>query len=82
VHLCIKEIHHGERRWMIHESEPNRVPLSEAVLDAAVECTFPASDPISVDHAFHAAREREGDADAPRRAGHDERAPWPSSPSA
>jgi hypothetical protein len=32
---------------------------SEALLDAAVESTFPASDPISVDHAFNAARERE-----------------------
>jgi hypothetical protein len=35
------------------------IPRSEALLDAAVECTFPASDPISVDHAFSAARERE-----------------------
>ena len=35
------------------------VPRSEALLDAAVECTFPASDPISIDHAFSAARERE-----------------------
>jgi starvation-inducible DNA-binding protein len=34
---------------------------SEALLDAAVELTFPASDPISIDHAFQAAREREKD---------------------
>lgn len=36
-----------------------RIPDSEALLDAAVECTFPASDPIAVDHAFKAASERE-----------------------
>jgi hypothetical protein len=32
---------------------------SETVLDVAVQCTFPASDPISIDVAFHAARRRE-----------------------
>lgn len=39
----------------------NRKPVlrSEALLDAAVEYTFPASDPISIEHAFGAARERE-----------------------
>jgi hypothetical protein len=31
----------------------------EAVLDAAVLCTFPASDPISIDVAYSAATERE-----------------------
>ena len=36
-----------------------RILDSEALLDAAVECTFPASDPIAVDHAFKAASERE-----------------------
>jgi hypothetical protein len=36
------------------------IPASEALLDAAVEYTFPASDPIAVDHAFKAASEREG----------------------
>lgn len=35
------------------------IPESEALLDAAVEYTFPASDPIAVDHAFRAATERE-----------------------
>ena len=35
------------------------VPPSEALLDEAVEYTFPASDPISIDHAFSVARERE-----------------------
>jgi len=35
------------------------IPRSEALLDAAVEYTFPASDPISVDHAFSTARKRE-----------------------
>ena len=39
--------------------EHKSVPRSEALLDAAVEYTFPASDPISIDHAFHSARERE-----------------------
>jgi len=35
------------------------IPRSEAILDAAVEYTFPASDPISIDHAFSTARKRE-----------------------
>ena len=35
------------------------IPRSEALLDAAVEYTFPASDPISIDHAFRSAAERE-----------------------
>jgi hypothetical protein len=41
--------------------EKRSIARSEALLDAAVEFTFPASDPISVDHAFHAAREEEKD---------------------
>jgi hypothetical protein len=42
-----------------------RIPRSEALLDAAVENTFPASDPISIDHAFGTALRREKrDADA------------------
>ena len=41
--------------------QPKRIPSSEAILDAAVEYTFPASDPISIDYAY-AAREREQDA--------------------
>jgi hypothetical protein len=28
---------------------------SERILDAAIECTFPASDPVSVQHAFKTA---------------------------
>jgi hypothetical protein len=32
---------------------------SERILDAAIECTFPASDPIAVHSAFRAACERE-----------------------
>lgn len=32
---------------------------SEQILDAAIECTFPASDPIAVQSAFGAACERE-----------------------
>lgn len=39
---------------------------SERILDAAIECTFPASDPIAVHNAFEAACERERGAD-PRR---------------
>ena len=40
-------------------TQPGPVLSSEAILDAAVEYTFPASDPISVDSAFQAARARE-----------------------
>ena len=51
-----------------------RIPSSEAILDAAVEYTFPASDPISVDHAFRAAQKREqDDADPPARTGKQEK---------
>ena len=35
------------------------IPSEERVLDAAVEFTFPASDPISVDHSFRAASEQD-----------------------
>jgi hypothetical protein len=34
-------------------------PSTDELLDAAVEYTFPASDPISVDHAFREAKRRE-----------------------
>jgi hypothetical protein len=37
--------------------------LSESILDAAIECSFPASDPIAVQSAFDAACKRERDAD-------------------
>lgn len=40
---------------MVHEASPS----PEEILDAAVEGTFPASDPIAVEDAFHAARERQ-----------------------
>jgi hypothetical protein len=36
---------------------------SERILDAAIECTFPASDPIAVQSAFAAACERESETD-------------------
>jgi hypothetical protein len=35
-------------------------PSSEALLDAAVEYTFPASDPIAIQSAFERAKKREG----------------------
>jgi hypothetical protein len=34
-------------------------PASEAILDAAIEYTFPASDPIAIQTAFERARRRE-----------------------
>jgi hypothetical protein len=34
-------------------------PSPEELLDAAVEFTFPASDPIAIDNAYEAARRRE-----------------------
>lgn len=36
---------------------------SERILDAAIECTFPASDPIAMHSAFRAACEREAAAE-------------------
>ena len=47
--------------------ERKHVPSPEAILDAAVEYTFPASDPISVDYAY-AAREREQKEEEQKRA--------------
>jgi hypothetical protein len=38
---------------------PSRIQESERLLDAAIECTFPASDPVAVNIAFEAACERE-----------------------
>jgi hypothetical protein len=35
-------------------------PTSEEVLDVAVECTFPASDPLAIDAAYDSACVREG----------------------
>jgi hypothetical protein len=34
-------------------------PSSESLLDAAVEYTFPASDPIAIQNAFERAKKRE-----------------------
>ena len=46
----------------------NPIPaVSEALLDAAIECTFPASDPIAIDAAFEAARRREQGLEAPNK---------------
>jgi hypothetical protein len=39
--------------------------ISERILDAAIECTFPASDPVAIQDAFAAARAREQDAIRP-----------------
>jgi hypothetical protein len=49
----------GNRYPARADMEKRSIARSEALLDVAVELTFPASDPISIDHAFHAARERE-----------------------
>jgi hypothetical protein len=41
---------------------PSQMPCpqeSERILDAAIECTFPASDPIAVQSAFEAACARQ-----------------------
>ena len=54
---------HGKRYSVCAMTNPSQFyrTRSEALLDAAVELTFPASDPISIDHAFRAAREQEDD---------------------
>jgi hypothetical protein len=38
--------------------EPSTPAQAEELLDLAIELTFPASDPVSVVHAFHAASAR------------------------
>jgi hypothetical protein len=59
---------------------PVSVAASESLLDSAVEMTFPASDPVSVDHAFRAADRREHSAllDGPPRSSSTPRAGSPS----
>jgi hypothetical protein len=50
--------------------KPATRSAAERILDRAIELTFPASDPISVEHAFRSARKREQAApteDPPRR---------------
>ena len=60
----------SRRRWLSHGSNTNAsdavsAPLlaadatAEEVLDVAVQYTFPASDPISIEHAYNAARRKE-----------------------
>ena len=39
--------------------KPATRSAAERILDRAIELTFPASDPISVEHAFRSARKRE-----------------------
>ena len=48
------------RRIPTHAEEPGSPLSSEALLDVAVECTFPASDPIAIQSAFDRAKKREG----------------------
>lgn len=52
---------------MPRRSRPAVLPAEEALLDNAVELTFPASDPVSVEHAFQSAR-RQGSTRAPAKA--------------
>ena len=39
--------------------KPVARPSAERVLDRAIELTFPASDPIAIEHAFRSARKRD-----------------------
>ena len=43
---------------LAHAMTPS-IQESERLLDMAIECTFPASDPVAVHNAFEAACERE-----------------------
>jgi hypothetical protein len=43
----------------VEEPRLGSSPSSEALLDAAVEYTFPASDPIAIQSAFDRAKKRE-----------------------
>jgi hypothetical protein len=44
--------------------KPDPQPSAERLLDAAVEMTFPASDPISIEHAYKSASSQDDEADA------------------
>jgi hypothetical protein len=56
---------HRERAALAAERLATAPSDSESLLDAAVEYTFPASDPIAVETAFKAARRREERSSAP-----------------
>ena len=49
----------AERRDNDMSDEPADSATAEQLLDLAIELTFPASDPVSVVSAFHAARARD-----------------------
>lgn len=43
--------------------KPDPRPSAERLLDAAVEMTFPASDPISIEHAYKSASSQDDKTD-------------------
>lgn len=47
------------RRAIGRAQSPEKRSAEERLLDQAIELTFPASDPISVDSAFRSARRRD-----------------------
>jgi hypothetical protein len=44
---------------LVATKKPETRSSAERILDRAIELTFPASDPISVEHAFRSARKRD-----------------------
>jgi hypothetical protein len=54
---------------LVAMKKPATRSSAERILDRAIELTFPASDPISVEHAFRAARKRDQAAPSQNQAG-------------
>ena len=53
----------------VRRTKPHLISTAESLLDEAVALTFPASDPISVEHAYRVAKER----DRHKEHGHEKR---------
>lgn len=59
--MCARKVQ-SKRKSGPHADRPaDPRPAAERLLDAAVEMTFPASDPISIEHAYKSASEQDAD---------------------
>jgi hypothetical protein len=54
---------------LVATKKPETRSSAERILDRAIELTFPASDPISVEHAFRSARKRDQASPSQNQAG-------------
>ena len=65
---------------LVATKKPATHSSAERILDRAIELTFPASDPISVEHAFRSARKRDQASPSQNQAGSQALLAWPTKP--